>query len=186
MRFGYFVKLDQDFSPGIGWRQKEINASIVRARPGLRINGRQAEVFRHQRRSAIHIPAAKFHLLNTFAESFEKASEGSLSEGIPGRQDVQRYPGWKLKLEFSNILVRRDASHQRVAIRSLDAPERLREYRHAHGNRLPPYQAVEFRVRRPGRHHGGGKRYTLMVNPRGTSATNGGVGRKKVEYVRVR
>jgi hypothetical protein len=186
VRFGYFVKLDQDFPSGIGWRQKEINTSIVRAGPGLRVNGCQAEVFRHKRRGAIHIQAAKFHLLNSLAESFEKASEGSISEGISGRQDVQGYPGWKLKLEFFNILVGRDAGKRRVAIRSLDARERLREYRQAHGNWLPPYQTVEFTMRRPGRHHGARKCHTLIVNPRGRSAANGGVGRQKAEDVRVR
>ena len=82
---GYLIKLNQNLHPNISRHQKKINTSIIRPRPRRRINRRQTEVFLHKRRSAIHIQAAIFHLLDPFAKPLQKPSDRSLSVKIAGR-----------------------------------------------------------------------------------------------------
>ena len=148
------IEFDQDLATvGSGYKE-EVDASTVSPRAGLWIDRHDAERLLQHRGRAIEIYTTIFHLLNSFAKSFEIAGNRSFAIRISSGQNIQGNFFREMKLIFFSIHVRGNDRQARDAVRLPNAHERIRKDCEPNGDeRLLPQQTRKFPIGKPRRNN---------------------------------
>src|SRR6266853_5088749 len=97
---GDLIQFDQHFSASGGRDQEEVDSCTVGAWPGRRVDGLDVKFFFQNFRRAIHILAAKFHLLHAFPKLGQIARNRSGTPWLPRGEHVEQDAIWKMKLKL--------------------------------------------------------------------------------------